>query len=206
LRLTRPRLGPGADGRGLASDHRHVLGRIAFALDLDSRGCIRDCAQILPRKLDIGGADVLLEPVELGRAGDGNDRGPLGKQPRERNLSRGLALLVANPLQQIHERLVLLHRLRLEARDAFAEIALAQISDFAYCAGQETLAQRAVRDKTNPQLSPGRRQTSSNRTVSLISVRRGAMSPQGARIRVFTSATASFLRGDQHLAVAVLYD
>ena len=40
---------------------------------------------------------------------------------------------------------------------------------------------------------PGRRQTSSNRTVLLISVRRGAMSPQGARIGVFTSAMASFL-------------
>jgi hypothetical protein len=42
-------------------------------------------------------------------------------------------------------------------------------------------------------LSPGRRQTSSNRTVSLISVRRGAMSPHGARIGTLSFAMASFL-------------
>jgi hypothetical protein len=43
------------------------------------------------------------------------------------------------------------------------------------------------------ELSPGRRHTSSNRTVSLISVRRGAMSPHGARIGVLSFAMASFL-------------
>ena len=51
-----------ADRRGLASDHRHLLGRVAFALDLDPRGCIRDGAQIFLRQFDLRGADILLEP------------------------------------------------------------------------------------------------------------------------------------------------
>src|SRR3984957_4573139 len=97
------------DRRSLASDHRHVLRRIAFALDLYPRGCLRDGAHIAWRQLNLGGADILFEPMELRRARNRDNRGTLGKEPRARDLSRSLALLVADPLQQIHERVVFLH-------------------------------------------------------------------------------------------------
>jgi hypothetical protein len=38
---------------------------------LESAGCIRDGAQILLRKLNLGGCDILLELMELRRARDG---------------------------------------------------------------------------------------------------------------------------------------
>jgi hypothetical protein len=62
---------------------------------------------------------------------------------------------------------------------------------------RKLVAPRAIRLATvmrlrSRGLSPGRRHTSSNRTLSLISVRRGAMSPHGARIGVLSFAMASF--------------
>src|ERR1700722_12191117 len=86
------------DLRSLASDHRHVLRRIAFALDLYPRGCLRDGAQIALGQLTLGGANILFEPVELRRARNRDDVGPLGKEPGERDLSRSDTLLVADPL------------------------------------------------------------------------------------------------------------
>jgi len=48
------RSGASADRRGLASDHRHVLRRVAFALDLDPRGGVANGAEIAFRQLNLG--------------------------------------------------------------------------------------------------------------------------------------------------------
>ena len=93
--------------------------------------------------------------MKLRRARDRGDVRPLGNEPRKRDLSRSGVLLIADPLQQIHERLVLLHRLRLEARDAFAEVALGQFGVLAHCAGEEALAERTVRHEPDAKFIAG---------------------------------------------------
>jgi hypothetical protein len=96
--LARLRLCARADRRSFATDHRQLLRRITLALDPDLRGGIGDCLQIVPGQLNFGSADILLEPVKLRGAWDGNDIRPLCEQPGERDLSRRRALLVSDPL------------------------------------------------------------------------------------------------------------
>src|SRR5262245_9640198 len=58
------------DWRGVAPHHRQLLRRVAFARDLDLGCRVLDLAEVSLRELDGGSADILLKPVELGRAGD----------------------------------------------------------------------------------------------------------------------------------------
>jgi hypothetical protein len=72
--------------------------------------------------LDVGRAEVLLEPVELGGAGDRHDPALLRQQPGERDLRGRRLLLACDALQQIDQRLVFLQRLRRKTRQYLPEV------------------------------------------------------------------------------------
>ena len=57
--------------------------RVAITFDLDLRGGAVDLAQIVRRQLDVGGADVLFEPVHLRGARNRGDPQLLREQPRK---------------------------------------------------------------------------------------------------------------------------
>jgi len=84
--------------------------------------------------------DVLMEAAQFGRAGNRNDPWFLRQQPGQRNLTgRGL-LLFRHLLQQVHQRLVGIERLRSEPRDDAAEIGLIECGVLADRARQKTFA------------------------------------------------------------------
>jgi hypothetical protein len=124
------------DGR-FAADRGHQRRAVAIPNRVDLRGCGVDFAQIVGGELHACGTDILLEPVQLGRARDGHDVAPLGQQPRQRDLGRRCALLPGDPLQQVDERLVLLHRFRGEAWNGIAEILRRQLRVLVDRAGEK---------------------------------------------------------------------
>jgi len=104
--------------------HRLELRGIAVALDLDRSGCAFDLGEIGSGQLDGRCVDILLQAMELRSAWDRDDPRALCQQPGERELSRGGVLFARDPLQQVHQRLVLLHRFGCEAGQKLSIITL----------------------------------------------------------------------------------
>ncbi len=96
--------------------------RIAAALDRDFRRRRRS-RQVGAGQLQRRRADVLLQPRQLGGAGDRHDPGLLRQQPGQRDLGGRRAFLPRDGGQQVDHGLVGLARLRREARQGAAEIA-----------------------------------------------------------------------------------
>jgi len=65
-----------------------VLG-VSDALDVDGIRRGGDLVQILGAQLEVGGAEVLLQAVQLARPGDRGDPRFLGEQPRKGDVGRG---------------------------------------------------------------------------------------------------------------------
>ena len=146
-RRGRPRLSAGADRWGLASNHRQVLRRVAFALDLDPRGCIRDGAEIAFRQVNLGGADVLLEPVEFVVPGIGTIHGFCAS-------SHASAIWPASPAsladpRAVHQRLIACIASGVKRGTMLRKSSLVELVVLAHRAGQEALAQRAERHKAD---------------------------------------------------------
>jgi hypothetical protein len=71
----RSRLGASSLSAAVAiSAPRRQLRRKCSAFDLDMRRSFVDLAKVLPAELDVRGGDILVEPVELSRAGDRQQR------------------------------------------------------------------------------------------------------------------------------------
>jgi hypothetical protein len=68
----RVRRGALIGGRSAASGGKKVR-RIPFPLDRDRSRSALDLCEVIGSQLDVGRAEVLLEPVELGGAGDRHD-------------------------------------------------------------------------------------------------------------------------------------
>ena len=109
-----------------ARDSEEVRG-IPLALDGDRIRLARDFREVIGGQFDAGPAEVLFEPVGLGGAGDRHDPGLLRQEPRERDPRGGGLLLAGDALEQIHQRLVLLQRLRREARQDAPEVAFGEL-------------------------------------------------------------------------------
>ena len=78
-----------------AVDHPLLRLGVARALRGDLRCSGLDLPQVVGGELDVGGGDVLLEPVQLRGAGDRDDPRLLGEQPGERDLRRRCTLPLA---------------------------------------------------------------------------------------------------------------
>ncbi len=138
-------------GRSAPGGGHQMLG-IALALDLNlGRGTL-DFGEVLRCQLDVRRAEVFLQPMQLGSAGNRHDPRLLREQPSERDLRRRRLLLCCDALEQIDEGLVLFHRLRREAREILAEIVVADLGVLGYRTCQEALAKRAVAHEANAEL------------------------------------------------------
>src|SRR6266542_1286207 len=118
--------GPGRANAGLscsATDALLQVFRITRPMYRYFRGSAVDPAKIVSRQLDRPRADVLFEPMQLGRAGNRHDPRLLGEQPRERDLRGCCPLLGRNPVEQIDHSVICFAILRGEAWDNVAEIA-----------------------------------------------------------------------------------
>ena len=65
-----------------------------------------DLAQVVGRELDVRGAEVLLQAVQLRGARDRHDPRLLGEQPGERDLGRRRALPLGDAAEQVDQGLV----------------------------------------------------------------------------------------------------
>ena len=125
---------------------------VARALDRDRGRGAFDLGEVVPLKLDIRRAEVLLEPVELCGTGDRHDPRLLPEEPRDRDLRGSRVLLFRDSAEQVDERLIDLHCLRCEARQSAAKVVAGELSVLVHRAGQEALAERAVRHEADAQL------------------------------------------------------
>src|SRR5690349_3414903 len=104
------------------------------------------------READAGRRGVLLQAMDMARAGDWDDEWAPRQQPGERELRRGAALGRGMRLQFLDQAEIALQVLRLETRHAAACIALAQPVEARHAAGQKAAPERAVGDKADAEL------------------------------------------------------
>jgi hypothetical protein len=97
---------------------------------------VLDLAQVVLGQLDLGGGDVLLEPVQLRRAGNRNDPRPLGEQPGDRDLRRRRVLAPGDLAREVDEGAVGPARIALEARILRVEVRLFEPGALVDRAGQ----------------------------------------------------------------------
>src|SRR5882672_2027363 len=126
--------------------------RVSRALDRDLRRGRIDLTQILSGQLDRGSTDVLLEALQLARAGDRDDPRLLRQQPGERDLGWRGPLPRGDGAQPLDERLIRLPRLRRESRDDVAEVAGFERRAFGNLPREKALPQRAERHEADAQL------------------------------------------------------
>ena len=121
------------------------------------RGLV-DLAQVVGRELELRRAEVLLQAVRLGRAGDRDDPGLLGEEPGEGDLRRRRVLLLRDAAQQVDQGLVGLAGLGREARDDLAEVVGREGRGLVDLAGEEALAERAEGHEADAELLERRQQ------------------------------------------------
>ncbi len=104
------------------------------------------------RQYDIGGAEVFLQPVQLGRAGDRHDPRLLRQQPGQRDLRRRRAFLRRDSSDGIDQALIGGAGLGRKARHDVAEIVGAEGRVGVDGSGQKPLAERAERHESDAQV------------------------------------------------------
>jgi hypothetical protein len=138
-----------------AVDHlRHGLG-VAVADDGDGGRSGVDLGQVVSGELHVGGAEVLLEPLDPPGAGNRHDPRLLGEQPGERDLGPGAVLGGGDAGEQVDDCLVGGPRLSREPRQVGADVALAEGRGGVDAAGEEAAAERAERDQADAESFEG---------------------------------------------------
>src|SRR5271169_963566 len=94
--------------------------------------------------------------MQLGCAWDWNNPGLLGEQPCERYLRRGRLLPLCDLAEQIHQGLIRFEGLRCKTRQRAAEVGFVELGVFVHLPRQETLAERAIGNKTDSEFLEGR--------------------------------------------------
>src|SRR5688500_10032489 len=112
---------------------------VASASSAELRSALLDFAEVCGRELQGGAAQVLLQALELGRAGDRNDPPLLREEPRECDLRRRRALSRGDRGEQLDEHAVRLARLALESRERRAEVALVEVRRRVDASGKKAL-------------------------------------------------------------------
>ena len=121
---------------------------IAVTLHGDLRKGGFDVAEIARSQLDVGSFDVFVEAVQLGGAGDGDDPGLLGEEPRECDLGRGGMFAGGDLAEEVDERLIGLAGLGGKARDDVAEVGAGEGGVLADRAGEEAPTQGTERGRS----------------------------------------------------------
>ena len=128
---------------------------VALADDLDARGGVVELRQLIRRKAEVGGGQVLLETVKLGRAGNRNVRRVLGEDPGERHLCGRRVVLVRVAADERDERFVGASVLLGEPGERCRVgpgVAVTEGRVGGDGSGEETLAERAEGDEADAEL------------------------------------------------------
>ena len=83
----------------------------------DLRELTLDLAEVIGSKFDFNRSDILDHPLQISRAGNGDDPRLLREQPGERDLSRRYLLSFCDRVEQIDHRLIGFPGLQREARE-----------------------------------------------------------------------------------------
>ena len=132
-----------------------------------------DFTQIVGREFDGDRADVFVQAMQLRGARDRYNPRLLRQQPGERDLRRCRLLSFRDAGEQIDQRLIRLESLRREARQGAAEIGAVELRIFVDLAGEEALAQRAVRDQADSEFLERRDHFRSPASSTTASIRSG---------------------------------
>ena len=138
-------------GNALATQVRLEVLRRPRALDRDVRGGLLHAVEIVRSQFDIDSAQVFVEPVQLGGAGNWNKRRFLRQHPGQRDLRRRRPLRRGDPLEQIDQRLIRLHGLGSEARQDTTQIVLRERCGSIHLAREKPLAERAKGNEPDSQ-------------------------------------------------------
>jgi hypothetical protein len=87
---------------------------------------VLDLAQVVLRELDLGWGDVFFEPVQLGRAGDGDDPRFLREDPGERDLRGCRVVALRDLVQEVDEGAVRSAGVLLEPRVVGPEVVVVE--------------------------------------------------------------------------------
>jgi hypothetical protein len=119
-----------------------MKGRITRPFELDLGGSSLDRIQIFRGQFNVQCSEVLIQPVELRRAGNGNNPGLLRQQPRECDLRRCCFLLFRKASDQVNQNLIGLPILPFETRDLASKIAALELGLRRDLPSQETFSQK----------------------------------------------------------------
>src|SRR5919107_2521177 len=127
----------------------------AVAVDRDVRQLGLDRGELLLGQLDVGGAEVLLDPFRPERSRDGHDEVLLVQHPRQGDLRGGGTLLPREAGEQVQEGLVRPDVVLVEAGDDPPHVVAAVGVAGTGFAGQEAARKRAERDEADAELLTG---------------------------------------------------
>src|SRR5271165_4684875 len=123
---------------------------VSGSLHHDLRGGALDFFEIFLSKRHCNCPDVLLQSFQFSCAWDGNNPGLLGKQPRQRDLSRRRLLPLCNVAEQIDQCLIRFPSLGRKPRNAVTDILALERRALTNSSRKKALAQRAVRNEAYP--------------------------------------------------------
>ena len=122
----------------------------------DLGGDALDVAEIVRRKSERSGPDVLLQAMQLRGARDRNNPRLLSEQPDERDLCRGRLLPLGDAAEEGDQGLIRLERLRREPRQRAAEVGAVEGRFLIHLAREKAPAQRAIGNKADSEFLNGR--------------------------------------------------
>ncbi len=125
--------------------------RVPFPLHRDLRRRVVDLAEIVGRKFDGSGSDVLFETMQLRCTRDRHNPRLLRKQPGKRDLSRCRLLSFCNLAKQINQGLIRFPSLWGKARDDVAKVGALELCILVDLSSEEALAKRAEWNESDPE-------------------------------------------------------
>src|SRR5580700_778110 len=129
--------------------------RIAGAGGCVTRKHFVDSPQIIGRKFEVEGSDILFQILAALSARNRHNVVTLREHPCERQLRRLAALFLCNFLNPTHQIKILLKVLALETRGIAPVIVGGKIVEALEPSGQEAASQRAVSDEPDTQFAAG---------------------------------------------------
>jgi hypothetical protein len=118
-----------------------------------SRRQVVQPVDLIGSELDAVGGGVFLHPRHPFRAGDRGDVVAPDEQPRQADLRRCGTSLCRNGLDLVDDAEVALEVLAGESRVVLAPVVIHKVVDGADLAGEETVAQRRVRDEADSEFA-----------------------------------------------------
>src|SRR6266702_2595965 len=114
--------------------------------------------EISRRKFHFSCSNIFFQPLQFGGAWDWNNPRFLREQPGKRDLGRHRLLAFRYLAKQINQSLVRFASLRCKTRKRVAKVRTVERRVFVNFSGEESSAQRTIRNETDPELLKRRQQ------------------------------------------------